>query len=74
MQRGRSANSMGGGEGGWHAMPRGDALPLLSCDGQEMALGANMEGLATTPQTRAPTRGCSQSWRNGFIRNLWAFT
>lgn len=72
MQRGRGANSMGG-RAGWRAMPRGDGLSLLSCDGQEMALGADMEGLATTPQTRAPTRGCSQSWRNGFTGNLRGF-
>lgn len=72
MQRGRGANSTGG-RAGWRDMPRGDGLSLLSCDGQEMALGANMEGLATTPQTRAPTRGCSQSWRNGFTGNLRGF-
>lgn len=58
--RGAGAQTAQGLGGGWHAMPRGDGLSLLSCDGQEMALGANMEGLASTPQTRAPTRGCSQ--------------
>lgn len=71
--RGAGAQTAQGLGGGWHAMPRGDGLSLLSCDGQEMALGANMEGLASTPQTRAPTRGCSQSWRNGLIRKLWGF-